>query len=134
MLQRRGNRQPLDRWIQLNYARSYVTWVGCAEKLLQIEMGRAGLERASGGLRVDASASRGLALAPRMALLSQVFLANVRAVWGQLVDPPLTQRLAPEDNRGTGFVAAVRRKHGRAAEPRHRRSPMIRDGSHRRIS
>jgi hypothetical protein len=61
-------------------------------------MGPAGFEPASGGLKVDASVSSGLALAAQMSLLSQECLGWVRAFWDPLVDPPLTQFLVFEGN------------------------------------
>src|SRR5262249_12903946 len=61
-------------------------------------MGRAGLEPATGGLKVDASFSRGLAAAVRTACLSQVHLACVRVLWECLVDPLLTPGLVLPGN------------------------------------
>src|SRR5262249_41850368 len=61
-------------------------------------MGRAGIEPATLGLKVDASASYELAAAMGMAQLSQTRFVCVRAVWDQLVDPLLTLRVACASN------------------------------------
>jgi hypothetical protein len=62
-------------------------------------MGRAGIEPATLGLKVDASSSRGLAAAVRTACLSQIHLACVRVLWECLVDPLLTPCLVLLGNR-----------------------------------
>ena len=60
-------------------------------------MGRAGIEPATLGLKVDASFSRELAATVRMACLSRIHLACVRVLWERLVDPLLTRVVALRD-------------------------------------
>jgi len=61
-------------------------------------MGRAGLEPATGGLKVDANVSRRLADPLELASMSQIGFGWVRAVWDPLVDPALTQAVALAGN------------------------------------